>query len=48
MCSISDVEADLLELRLSFDGNEFTLRTHRFDAPSDHVSIRRKCQAIVD
>ncbi|WP_312909147.1 M48 family metallopeptidase [Natronosalvus caseinilyticus] len=42
------IEADVPEPQLSFDGNEFTLRTHRFDAPSDHVSIRRKRQAIVD
>ncbi len=42
------VEGDVVEPRLSFDGNEFTLRVHRFDAPDDNVSIRRKRQAVVD
>lgn len=42
------VEADVPEPRLSFDGLEFTLEVHRFDAPADHVSIRRKRQAVVD
>jgi predicted metal-dependent hydrolase len=41
-------EADVPEPRLSFDGHEFTMRTHRFDAPGDPVSVRRKRQAVVD
>jgi len=42
------VESDVEEPRLSFDGTEFTLEVHRFDAPGDDVSIRRKRQAVVD
>ncbi|MCU4974863.1 M48 family metallopeptidase [Halobacteria archaeon AArc-m2/3/4] len=42
------IKDDVTEPRLSFDGDEFTLRVHRFDAPDDHVSIRRKRQAVVD
>lgn len=42
------VEDDVPEPDLSFDGHEFTMRTHRFDAPSDPVSIRRKRQTVVD
>ncbi|WP_246084411.1 M48 family metallopeptidase [Salinadaptatus halalkaliphilus] len=42
------VEADVSEPRLSFDGLEFTLEVHHLDAPADHVSIRRKRQAVVD
>lgn len=42
------VEDDVPEPQLSFDGNEFTLEVHRFDAPGDSVSIRRKQQAVVD
>jgi len=39
---------DVPEPTLSFDDQEFTLRVHRFDAPSDKVSVRRKRQAVVD
>jgi hypothetical protein len=42
------VEADVSEPEVSFDGNEFTLAVHRFDAPGDEASVRRKRQAIVD
>lgn len=42
------VEADVSQPELSFDGETFTLETHRFDAPADTVSIRRKRQAIID
>lgn len=42
------VEGDVPEPRLSFDGQEFTMRVHRFDAPDDAVSIRRKRQTVVD
>lgn len=42
------VEADVPEPQLSFDGAEFTLEVHRFDAPGDEVSVRRKKQAVVD
>ncbi len=42
------VEADVPEPQLSFDGTEFTLRVHRFDAPADGVSVRRKRQAVID
>lgn len=42
------VEVDVPEPQLSFDGNEFTLELHRFDAPGDSVSVRRKRQAVVD
>ena len=42
------VEADVPEPQLSFDGNEFTLRVHRLDAPADGVSVRRKRQAVID
>jgi len=42
------VKADVEEPRLSFDETEFTLKVHRFDAPGDDVSIRRKRQAVVD
>jgi len=42
------IEADVPEPELSFDGHEFTMRTHRFDAPSDAVSTRRKRQAAID
>jgi predicted metal-dependent hydrolase len=42
------IEADVSQPRLSFDGTEFTLEAHRFDAPGDEVSIRRKRQAVVD
>jgi len=42
------VAGDVPEPRLSFDGNEFTLELHRFDAPGDDVSVRRKQQAVVD
>lgn len=42
------VKDDVPEPSLSFDGNEFTLRVHRRDAPADHVSIRRKRQATID
>lgn len=42
------VEADVAQPELSFDGERFTLRTHRFDAPGDSVSIRRKRQSVVD
>jgi predicted metal-dependent hydrolase len=42
------VEADVPEPQLSFDGTEFTLEVHRFDAPGDEVSVRRKKQAVVD
>jgi predicted metal-dependent hydrolase len=41
-------EADVPEPQLSFDGNKFNLELHRFDAPGDSVSIRRKRQAVVD
>jgi predicted metal-dependent hydrolase len=42
------VEADVPEPILSFDGQDFTLEVHRFDAPGDTVSVRRKRQAVVD
>lgn len=42
------VEADVPEPRLAFDGTEFTLEVHRFDAPGDKVSVRRKRQTVVD
>ncbi|ELY62311.1 M48 family metallopeptidase [Natronococcus jeotgali] len=42
------IEADVPEPQLSFDGDTFTLEAHRFDAPGDYVSIRRKQQAVVD
>lgn len=42
------VEANVSEPEVSFDGHEFTIRTHRFDAPGDSVSVRRKRQAVVD
>jgi predicted metal-dependent hydrolase len=42
------VEADVSQPELSFDGQEFTLRAHRFDAPGDEVSIRRKRQVVLD
>jgi len=42
------VEPDVEEPQLSFDGTEFTLAVHRFDAPGDDVSIRRKRQEVVD
>lgn len=42
------VEADVPEPTLSFDGQGFTMEAHRFDAPGDSVSIRRKRQAVVD
>jgi predicted metal-dependent hydrolase len=42
------VEADVPQPELSFDGQTFTLRTHRFDEGGDDVSIRRKRQAVVD
>lgn len=42
------VEADVSEPQLSFDGTEFRMEVHRFDAPSDDVSVRRKRQAVVD
>lgn len=45
---LSVVETDVPEPQLSFDGNEFTLELHRFDAPGDSVSVRRKRQAVVD
>ncbi|MDS0283492.1 M48 family metallopeptidase [Haloarcula onubensis] len=41
-------ESDVPEPQLSFDGNQFTLGVHRFDAPGDSVSVRRKRQAVVD
>ncbi|MGB9986564.1 M48 family metallopeptidase [Salarchaeum japonicum] len=41
-------EGDVPEPTLSFDGNTFTLRVHRFDKPGDDVSVRRKRQAVVD
>lgn len=41
-------ESDVSQPQLSFDGEIFTLETHRFDAPADTVSIRRKRQAVVD
>lgn len=40
------VEAGHKNPKLSFDGDEFTLEVHRFDAPGDDVSIRRKQEAI--
>lgn len=42
------VEADVPEPQLSFDGNVFILKTHRFDSHGDSVSVRRKQQAVVD
>lgn len=42
------VEADVPEPQLSFDGVEFMLEVHRFDAPGDDVSVRRKRQTVVD
>jgi predicted metal-dependent hydrolase len=42
------VEADVPEPELEFDGEEFTMRVHRFDAPGDDVSVRRKRQTVVD
>ena len=42
------IEADVSEPTVSFDGQEFTMEVHRFDAPADDVSIRRKRQAVVD
>lgn len=42
------VETDVPEPELSFDGHEFTMRTHQLDAPGDAVSTRRKRQAAVD
>ncbi len=42
------VEADVPEPHLSFDGTEFTLCVHGRDAAADHVSVRRKRQAVVD
>jgi len=42
------IEADVPEPRVSFDGTEFTMEVHRFDAPGDDVSVRRKRQAVVD
>jgi predicted metal-dependent hydrolase len=45
---IDVVESDIDAPRLSFDGTEFTLEVHRFDAPADEVSIRRKRQAVID
>lgn len=41
-------ESDVPEPQLSFDGNQFNLGVHRFDAPGDSVSVRRKRQAVVD
>jgi predicted metal-dependent hydrolase len=41
-------ESNVPEPQLSFDGDEFTLGVHRFDAPGDSVSVRRKRQAVVD
>jgi len=42
------IEADVSEPTVSFDGQEFTMEVHRFDAPADDVSIRRKRQAVID
>lgn len=42
------VEGDVPQPELSFDGQTFTLRTHRFDEGADDVSVRRKRQAVVD
>jgi hypothetical protein len=42
------IEDDVPEPTLTFDGQEFTMQVHRFDAPGDTVSIRRKRQAVVD
>lgn len=42
------VETDVPEPTLSFDEQEFTMEVHRFDAPGDDVSVRRKRQAVVD
>lgn len=42
------VEADVQEPTLSFDEQTFKLSVHRFDGGSDHVSVRRKHQAVVD
>lgn len=42
------VEADVPEPQLYFDGNQFTLKVHRFDKPGDSISVRRKQQAVVD
>jgi hypothetical protein len=42
------VEADVIEPELTFDEQVFTLRVHRFDAPGDDVSVRRKRQTVVD
>ncbi len=42
------IEGDVSEPTLSFDEQTFTLRVHRFDKDVDHVSIRRKRQAVVD
>lgn len=41
-------EGDVPEPTLTFDGHQFHLCVHRFDAPADDVSIRRKRQAVVD
>jgi len=42
------IEGDVSEPTLSFDEQTFTLRVHRFDKEVDHVSVRRKRQAVVD
>ncbi|WP_435143806.1 M48 family metallopeptidase [Halobaculum sp. P14] len=42
------VEADVPEPTVTFDGHKFRIRVHDFDASTDHVSIRRKRQAVVD
>ncbi|MFC3958345.1 M48 family metallopeptidase [Halovivax cerinus] len=41
-------ESDVRQPELFFDGDTFTLSVHSYDAPSDHVSVRRKRQAVVD
>jgi predicted metal-dependent hydrolase len=42
------VEADVPEPELSFDEQTFTLRVHHFEKGGDHISVRRKRQAVVD
>lgn len=42
------LQADVPQPELSFDGQAFILHVHRFDAPGDTVSVRRKRQAVVD
>jgi len=42
------VETGSQSPELSFDGDTFTLEVHRFDAPDDEVSVRRKREAVVD